>query len=175
MKQVEAFEEIDAPPEAVWKVLLEFDAYPEWNPLSGRLEELRIEIEPRGIRLESSRSGPSVETEVLVAQKNRRLAWVVRLPVPFTFDAYHEFRLEPVGSERFEGARPSLEDSPDGGERPQSEPGARADERTQVLQRETFRGVLVPMLLEEQQVERGLRRMNEAIKYRTERRVGVTA
>ena len=147
MRQVEAFEEIDAPPDVVWEVLLEFDTYPEWNPFVRAIEGVSVEGEQLKIRLQPPESrGVPFKPEVLVAEENRRLAWLGRLLVPFAFDGYHEFRLEPI----------------DGGD------------RTRLLQRETFRGALVPALLDEQRVERGFRLMNEAVRERAERRVGVT-
>ncbi|WP_255193958.1 SRPBCC domain-containing protein [Natronobeatus ordinarius] len=148
MRQVEAFEEIDAPPDVVWEVLLEFDSYPEWNPFVRSIEGIPVEGEHLRIRMEPPESrGMTFRPEVLVAEENRRLAWLCRLLVPFAFDAYHEFRLEPI----------------DGGE------------RTRLLQRETFRGALVPALLDEERVERGFRRMNAAVRERAERRIGVPA
>ena len=148
MKQVEAFEEVDAPPEVVWEVLLEFDSYPEWNPLVGSIEGLAVEADSLEVRIDlpGSHGGP-FSLQRLVVEEHRRLAWLCRLLVPFAFDAYHEFRLEPIGDGR----------------------------RTRLLQRETFRGALVPALLEEERVERGFRRLNEAVRERAERRVGVTA
>lgn len=148
MKQVEAFEEIDAPPDVVWDVLLEFGRYPEWNPLVGSIEGLAVEADPPEGRIDPPGSyGVAFSPELLVVEENRRLAWLRRLVVPFAFDAYHEFRLEPIGDGR----------------------------RTRLLQRETFRGALVPVLLEDARVERGFRRLNEAVRDRAERRVGVTA
>jgi uncharacterized protein YndB with AHSA1/START domain len=53
--------EIDAPPDAVWAVLADTGAYPEWNPfvrrLSGELREgerLEAEIAPPGGRSTAS-------------------------------------------------------------------------------------------------------------------------
>ena len=160
MRQVEAFEEIDAPPDVVWKVLLEFDSYPEWNPLGRSIEGVSLEDEQFSVRLAPPEPhGVAFRPEVLVAEENRRLAWRCRLLVPFAFDAYHEFRLEPI----------------DEGERSSSKPGSRGGGRTRLLQRETFRGALVPTLLDEECVERGFRRMNAAVRERAERRVGILA
>jgi hypothetical protein len=36
-REVEASSEIDAPRDAVWEVLVDFDAYPEWNPFTRRV------------------------------------------------------------------------------------------------------------------------------------------
>lgn len=149
MQQIERFEEIDAPPALVWEVLLEFDAYPEWNPFVTAIEgepvegeELRVRIEPPASR------GMTFEPEVVAAEANQRLAWLGRLGAPFVFDGYHEFRLEPIGDR---------------------------GERTRLLQRETFRGALVPLLLDEGAIAAGFEAMNEALKERVESRAGVRA
>lgn len=138
------FEEIDAPPSVVWDVLLEFDRYPEWNPFVRAIEgvpatgeRLEVTVEPPGSRRSTFRA------ELVAVEENRRLAWVGRLLVPFAFDGYHEFHLEPID---------------DG-------------ERTRLLHRETFRGALVPVLLDSKRIERGFRATNEAIKARAEARV----
>ncbi|MEY7851362.1 SRPBCC family protein [Natrarchaeobius sp. A-rgal3] len=146
MNQVEVFEEIDAPPEAVWEVLLEFDSYPEWNPFIRSVEGVPAEGEQLRIRIELPDSrGMTFRPEVVAVEENRRLAWMGRLVVPFAFDGYHEFRLEPID---------------DG-------------ERTRLLQRETFRGALVPLLFDGARIERGFAAMNQGVKERAERRVGV--
>ncbi|QSW99670.1 SRPBCC domain-containing protein [Haloterrigena alkaliphila] len=144
MNQIEVFAEIDAPPEVVWDVLLEFESYPEWNPFVRAIEgdptkgeHLRVRIDPPDSR------GMTFKPEVVAVEENRRLAWLGRLVVPFAFDGYHEFRLEPVG---------------DG-------------ERTRLLHRETFRGALVPLLLNRDSLEAGFAAMNAAVKERAERRV----
>ena len=143
MYQIELFEEIDAPPDVVWTVLLEFEAYPEWNPFVRDLEGLPLEAEHLQVRIEPPDSGGmTVRPEVVAAEENRRLAWLGRLGVPFLFDGYHEFHLEPVD-----------------------------ENRTRLLHRETFRGALVPLLLDEVRVEQGFREMNETIKERVEKRV----
>ncbi|ELZ03772.1 polyketide cyclase/dehydrase [Natrialba aegyptia DSM 13077] len=144
MNVIEVFEDIDAPPAVVWDVLLEFDSYPEWNPFVRSIEgdpaveaELEVRIEPPESR------GMTFTPVVVAVEENRRLAWLGRLGVPFIFDGYHEFHLDPI----------------DGGD------------RTRLLHRETFRGILVPLLFDEQQLERGFRAMNEALKARAEERV----
>lgn len=143
MEVVETFTEIDAPPPVVWEVLLEFDSYPEWNPFVKSIEGLPVEGERLRVRIEPPDSrGMTFTPAVSVAEENRRLAWIGRLAVPFAFDGYHEFHLVPID----EG------------------------ERTRLLQRETFRGALVPLLFDRERLERGFTAMNRAVKERAERR-----
>ena len=144
MNQIEVFEEIDAPPEVVWDVLLEFDSYPEWNPFVRAIEgeptegeQLRVRIEPPDSR------GMTVKPEVVAVEEHRRLVWLGRLVVPFVFDGYHEFHLEPINN----------------------------GERTRLLHRETVRGALVPLLFDAEALEDGFEAMNAAVKERAEARV----
>ncbi len=147
MINIEAFEEIDAPPEAVWEVLLEFDTYPEWNPFVQSITGLPVEGERLEVTIRPPNSRAMTFTpDIIAVEPNRRLAWRGRLLVPFVFDGYHEFHLEPVGDD---------------------------EQRTRFLQRETFRGALVPILLDEDKIERGFKEMNRAIKERAERRLSV--
>ncbi|MDQ2049716.1 SRPBCC domain-containing protein [Natronolimnohabitans sp. A-GB9] len=148
MRQIEVFTEIDAPPDVVWEVLLEFESYPEWNPFVRAVEgepsegeQLQVRIDPPGGR------SMTFSPEVVAVEENRRLVWLGRLAVPFAFDGYHEFHLEPI----------------EGGE------------RTRLLHRETVRGALVPLLFDEDALESGFEAMNEAVMERAERRANATA
>jgi hypothetical protein len=104
--------EIDAPPEAVWRVITDTARYGDWNPfirrLLGELREgarLEVEIAPPGGRAMTFRP------TVLAADANRELRWLGRLLLPGLFDGEHRFRLDPlpggrtrfVQSERFSG------------------------------------------------------------------------
>ena len=153
MNQIEVFEEIDAPPEVVWDVLLEFESYPEWNPFVRAIEGEPTEGERLRVRIDPPNSrGMTFKPEVIAVEENRRLVWLGRLVVPFAFDGYHEFHLEPID----DGGEPS---------------GAR---RTRLLHRETFRGALVPLLLDQESLEAGFAAMNAAVKKRAEARVEAT-
>jgi hypothetical protein len=102
---------ICAPPAVVWDVLLDFAAYPEWNPfiveiagrpvVGARLEARMVPPGTKGIRLR-----PVVRAVVA----ERELRWKGSLMVPGVLDGEHSFLLEPheqgtrfVQSERFTG------------------------------------------------------------------------
>jgi hypothetical protein len=132
--------EIDATPEAVWEVLVDFASYPDWNPFVRRIEgvpvrgeRLRVRIEPPGSR------GATVKPRVEVAAPERKLEWVGHLLVPGLFDGRHSFEIEPVG-----------------------------DDRVRFVQREQFSGLLVGLLLDEESVRRGFDAMNRALAERAE-------
>jgi hypothetical protein len=142
MRQLRAEIEIATPPDRVWEVLSDFDAYAEWNPFIQRIsglpregEKLEVRIEPPGGR------GMTFKPTVLEAVPNRELRWLGRFLLPGLFDGEHKLRVEPrVG---------------DGGSR--------------FIHSEEFRGILVPVfggVLGK--TEEGFRQMNAALKQRAE-------
>ena len=135
--------DIGAPRSTVWEVLVDFAAFPAWNPFivqaEGDLEvggQLTLHMQPVGGSMVTLRP-----TLVEVAE-GRRLRWQGRLGVRGLFDADHLFTVEPG----------------DGG-------GSR------LVQRETFSGLLVPLFA--RSLDRGtlpaFQAMNAALKDRAER------
>ncbi|WP_254764684.1 SRPBCC domain-containing protein [Natrinema marinum] len=148
MDEVEVFVEIDAPPAVVWDALRSFEAYPEWDPIGRTVEGVSVgRDDRRGWSPTPGRGRRSVESSVVAVEPDRRLAWLDRFVVPFALDRYHEFRLEPIEDGR----------------------------RTRLLQRETVRGALVPLVFDRARVERAFVAMNEAIAARAERAATATA
>ena len=104
--------EIEAPPEMVWDVLMDFESYPSWNPfilwVNGRAElgsKLKARLEPPGSR------GMTFRPTVTTLKPHSTFGWLGRLGVPGVFDGAHRFELEPldgrrtrfIQSERFDG------------------------------------------------------------------------
>ena len=144
MKELKTAIEIDATPDQVWDVLMDFGAYGDWNPfvtsLSGEArtgETLTVQLEPPDGR------GMTVRPTVQRAERATEFRWLGRLGLPRIFDGEHIFELE----------------AHDGG--------------TRFVQREEFRGVLVAPLLAwvGKSTEAGFIQMNEALKARVEARV----
>jgi hypothetical protein len=112
--------EIDADPGTVWDVLVDFGAYPEWNPFIDPIEgdqevgaRLRVRIQPPDSR------GMTLKPAVTVNEPGRAFGWLGRLGgVPHIFDGAHRFELEPI----------------DGGR------------RTRFVQSERFQGILLPFV-----------------------------
>jgi len=135
--------DIDASPEAVWDVLADTKAYPDWNPfvreLTGELREggkLEARITPPGGR------SMTFKPVVLAAEPGRQLRWLGRLLAPGVFDGEHSFSLEPL----------------EGG-------------RTRFVQAERFSGILVRILRTSLgKTQLGFEQMNEALKRRVETR-----
>jgi hypothetical protein len=133
--------EIDADPATVWRVLMDFQAYPEWNPFIGPIEgeqelgaRLRVRIQPPDSR------GMTLKPHVTVVQAKRAFGWLGSLGIPHVFDGAHRFELEPI----------------DGGR------------RTRFIQSEHFSGVLLPVIARKvlPNTLRGFEAMNRALAER---------
>lgn len=140
MEHINESIEIEASPEQVWQVLVDFERYPEWNPQIVRLigsptvgailDEWVAISEEKQVRFKT------VILELLPAEK---LVWRGIYGFQWLFCGLHQFILEPLESGR----------------------------RTRLIQKETFSGVLLPLMnIKESAV--GYRRMNEAVKRRAE-------
>ncbi|WP_254840359.1 SRPBCC domain-containing protein [Natronomonas marina] len=140
MERIESSIDVDADAAAVWDVLADGESYPDWNPFITRLEGT-LEPERRvTVRIEPpGRRGMTFRPRLKTVEPERRLAWKGSLLVPNVFDGHHEFAIEP-----------------------------QADGGVRLVQRETFAGLLVPLLLEEAAIEQGFWEMNQALKRRVE-------
>lgn len=95
--------DIDADPQAVWDVLVDFPAYPEWNPfmdsIKGTAEvghRLVVHLAGQGGR------GTTFRPTVLVATPGKELRWIGKLGPGGLFDGVHSFVLaaSPDGTTR---------------------------------------------------------------------------
>lgn len=141
MKELRREVEIAAPPERVWGVLMDFDAYPDWNPfirsIQGTCEpgaRLTVRIEPPGAR------GMTFKPTVRRVDHARQLTWLGRVLIPGVFDGEHTFTIEQLDGDR-----------------------------SRVVQSERFRGVLVPVFTKTLTATgHGFEAMNQALKTRSE-------
>lgn len=132
--------DIDAPAAMVWRVLVDFPSYPEWNPFIRRITgeakvgaRLEVAVEP------ANRKPMTFRPTVRVAEPDRELRWLGRVLLPGIFDGEHAFIIEP----RARGCR--------------------------LRHEETFAGLLVPMfgaMLDD--TARSFTRLNDALKRRVE-------
>ena len=142
MRRIETAIDIAAPPLVVWGVLVDFAAYPDWNPFIRRLQgearvgaRLEVTVQPPGSR------AMTFKPTVLAAEPGRELRWLGRVLLPGLFDGEHSFRLDRTAS----GCR--------------------------LHHGETFRGILVPLFEKMlDNTERGFTALNTALKQRAERR-----
>jgi hypothetical protein len=142
MREIRTEIEIDAPAERVWNILTDLASFPQWNPFI-----LQATGQPKaGARLEvriqpPGSKGMTFRPTVLRVEPNRELRWLGRLWMPWLFDGEHIFLLEPLGPTH-----------------------------TRLVQRETFNGLLVPLLFRwvESSTRQGFEEMNRALKARAE-------
>ena len=142
MREIKTETYIHASPEEVWKILMKFDEYSEWNPFIRRMEgdaeagaRMQVDIEPSGSR------PITLHPRVLKSEPGRELRWLGHLWRPGLFDGEHVFCIEPLGTGR-----------------------------VRFVHREHFTGLLVPLLfpMVERTTRRGFEAMNGALKARVE-------
>ena len=142
MRELRTEIEINASAEKVWQLLIDFDAYPQWNPfirsVSGTPEpnsKLNILIQPSGAR------GMKFRPTVLKVEPEKELRWLGSLFVPGLFDGEHIFNIEPL-----------------------------SETSVKFVQREQFSGLLVPLFWRslDKDTRRGFNEMNAALKKRAE-------
>lgn len=100
-KRVHTEIEIDAAPLAVWRVLVDFDAYPEWNPMvrhaAGTLragERLRLEYRPEGRRARTFRP------RLRVVEPGHELSWKGQPEARWLMESIHSYRFRVTASGR---------------------------------------------------------------------------
>ncbi len=142
MHQIVTEIDIAASPERVWSILMDFPAYPQWNPfirsLSGVAkpgEKLRVTIQPK------ERRAMTFRPRVLRATNQQELRWLGRLGFPRLFDGEHFFQLT-----------------------------ALSNGYTRFTQGEQFSGILVGVFISsmEAATKAGFNAMNQALKNRAE-------
>lgn len=143
MRTIEARIIIDAPATAVWQVLQDTERYPIWNPfITAVVGELVAGARPT-LRIVAQGKAPmTFRPRVVAASPETGLRWLGHLVVPGLCDADHEILLIPA-----------------------------AGGTTMLVQRETFRGALVPFLGGMlAPTGAAFEAMNSALKQRVERR-----
>jgi hypothetical protein len=137
VREISVTTTIAAPPSTVWAALTDTAAYGAWNPFIPELSgELREGARLRVRIVPPGGSGMTFRPTVTVVEPERRLAWLGRLGLPGIFDGTHSFTL-----------------------------ATRADGGTDLVQREVFRGLLVPLFASTlRKTEAGFAAMNEALR-----------
>jgi len=107
---------IEAPREKVWDLVMDFDAYPEWNPYITSIRGVPAPGRTLAITIHPPGDGTSeIEAEVYTFHPPRKFRWQSRYLLPGLRDFEYEVIVAPVG------------------------PG-----RTSLLQRARFEGLLTP-------------------------------
>jgi hypothetical protein len=141
MRAIEATVLIDAPPSAVWHVLTSTNRYAEWNPFITDVSgTFSMGSRPRLRMCPPGRRPMTFRPKVTEAAEEACLRWTGRLGVRGLCDADHHFTLSQTST---------------GG--------------TELVQRETFRGLLVPLLASMLPATlQGFETMNAALRDRAE-------
>ncbi|MCK5633360.1 SRPBCC domain-containing protein [bacterium] len=142
MKQIFTGIEINAPVEKVWAVLTNFEEYPKWNPFIKLVDGEIKEGSVFKVTLEQPDSKPMVfKPKCLKFEKNKEFKWLGHLYIPGIFDGEHSFELIEMG-----------------------------EKKTNFIQKEIFKGLLVPFLWKQlnTKTRKGFKLMNEKLKELSE-------
>ena len=142
MRELSTEIEISAPIPKVWSILTKLTEFAEWNPFIREAEGDVREGARLRIRIEPpGGKGMTFKPTVTRVDPEREFRWLGRLLLPGLFDGEHVFEILPAG----EGT-------------------------IRFVQREQFRGLLVPLLWNSlaTNTRRGFEAMNTALKQRAE-------
>ncbi len=143
-KEIKTQITINASPEKVWSILMDFKNYPQWNPFIKTIEgevlvgkKMKAKLQPPGAK------GMVFKPIILKVEKNKTFIWLGHLLMPGLFDGEHIFELV---------------DNQNGS--------------TTFIQREKFKGILVPLFKKMLDVNtvNGFEQMNSALKKQAELR-----
>jgi hypothetical protein len=140
MKELVTAVDIDAPAETVWDVLVDFSAYPEWNPRT-RITGTAAEGERLVVAPGPDAEGMPTFRPTVLRADGTELRWLGHLAVRGLFDGEHVFAVEDLG-----------------------------EDRSRLTQSESFGGLLVGplMRLYGADTEAGFEAVNAALKERAE-------
>lgn len=142
MKEIRTEIDIAAPAGRVWDTLTEFNTFPDWNPFIRRISgEAKVGAKLEVYLQPSGARGMTFRPTVTKAEPNRELRWLGRLGIPGLFDGEHIFEIESTDPTRI-----------------------------RFVQREEFRGLLVPLLARglDRNTRRGFEEMNRALRDRVQ-------
>ena len=143
MKEVRSEIEINSYPESVWRILIDFAAYDQWNPFINKIIGAPTEGSKIDIYIETpSGKNRKYSPRITKVQEGRELRWFGKSSLPGFLNAEHIFIIEEL-----------------------------QPERVRFIQRELFDGLLTRLFGKgvDIDVRQGFQDMNEALKKRAER------
>lgn len=145
MREIKTEIVIESSAETVWQILMDFERYPEWNPLVKS-----ISGEPRaGAKLQMfvqtpGASAMNLAPTVLVAKECKEFRWLGKLLFGGLFDGEHSCIIEAI-----------------------------SENKVRFINGEKFKGILIPLFGGTLKgAEKGFKLMNEALKERAEKQHG---
>lgn len=141
MREIRTSIEIETEPTVVWDILMDFEAYNEWNPFIRSIDGAAVEGARIDVQLGASGKKPMSFTPVVQeTSAPKRFSWLGSVVTKGIFDGKHQFELEEI------------------------------DSGTRFHQYEEFSGFLAPLMLAAigKTTTRGFEEMNAALKTRAE-------
>lgn len=139
--------EINAPSSRVWSILTDFDNYPSWNPFIKSFEGKPVVGNRFKVKIQPPGSKAMTFKPIcLKMEENREFRWLGHLFFKGVFDGEHIFELNETD-----------------------------DQKTIFVQKENFKGILVPLLWKQldTNTRRGFELMNEALKKKAEENISI--
>ena len=143
MKEVRSEIEINSYPESVWRILIDFGAYDQWNPFINKIIGAPTEGSKIDIYIETpSGKNRKYSPRITKVQEGRELRWFGKSSLPGFLNAEHIFTIEEL-----------------------------QPERVRFIQRELFDGLLTRVFGKgvDTDIRQGFQDMNDALKKRAER------
>lgn len=143
MKEVRSEIEINSYPESVWRILIDFAAYDQWNPFINKIIGPPTEGSKIDIYIETpSGKNRKYSPRITKVEEGRELRWFGKSSLPGFLNAEHIFIIEEL-----------------------------QPERVRFIQRELFDGLLTRVFGKgvDTDIRQGFQDMNDALKKRAER------
>ncbi len=134
--------EIQASDEQVWKLLTDFASFPHWNLFIRQISGSLSEGAQLTVNFQPpGRDIITFRPTVLTVQPNRKLRWLGHFVIPGLLIGEHSFIIEPL-----------------------------ATDRVRFIQQESFKGLLVPLLARQLNIDvrQGFEAMNQTLKTKAE-------
>jgi hypothetical protein len=143
VKEVRSEIEINSYPESVWRILIDFGAYDQWNPFINKIIGAPTEGSKIDIYIETpSGKNRKYSPRITRVEEGRELRWFGKSSLPGFLNAEHIFIIEEL-----------------------------QPERVRFIQRELFDGLLTRVFGKgvDTDIRQGFQDMNDALKKRAER------
>jgi hypothetical protein len=140
MVKIETSIEINATPQTVWGVLMDFQQHASWNPFIKKIERSLKKENSLNVILKQPNGGEFKFSPAVLKSEFPELRWKGKFIIKGLFDGEHYFRINTL-----------------------------AEKKVQFIHGEKFGGILLPLMRSVlKNTESGFVSMNEAIKARSE-------
>ncbi len=100
MKELRTEIEIQASPEKVWQILIDFDKWPEWNPFIHTVVGKPETGENVDITFRTASKEMTLHCTIVESEPSQELCWQYHVMIASLFRGEHSFIIEPVGTDR---------------------------------------------------------------------------